>query len=243
MDREDCRFNPFPTTRWSLILRVADGNEEDRKDALAEICGLYWLPIYSFIRNQGRAPHDAEDLTQEFFAHFLTRDHFARPEAERGRLRSYLLASVRHFLANEHRKETCQKRGGSFHHLSIDAAQGETRYLFLIESEELSPDQIFDRQWAVCLLESVLFKLERHYREAGQGEIFTRLSPFIRIDIDPPVQSEAADALGMSQGALRVAVHRLRQRYRKLLVEELSITVECEADLEEELEYLKAVFG
>jgi len=243
MDEKDSRFRPFPTTRWSLILKVAGGDEEDREDALAEICGLYWPPIYAYIRNQGRAPHDAEDLTQEFFARFLDQDHFARPESERGRLRSYLLSSVRHFLANEHRKETRQKRGGSVQHLSIDAAEGETRYHFLIDSENLSPDQIFDRQWAACLLESVLRKLDRQYRESGQAELFTRLNPYIRSDIAPPAQSEVAVELGMSNGALRVAIHRLRQRYRKLLLEELLATVESEGDLAEEMEHLKAVFG
>lgn len=237
------RSKPFPTTRWNLISRVSGTDPGDRERALEEICGLYQPPVRAYIRNFGYSLHDADDLTQGFFAEFLRGDHFSRPDPARGSLRGYLRMAVKRFLASEHRRAGRQKRGGHFTMVSMDADPG----LMLNRIDDLeslpTPDLAYERQWATTLLQNVLDRLESHYRENGQETLYARLSPFVRTDAEAPAQRELAEALGLSEGTLRVAVHRLRQRYRKILLDEIAATLEPGADVEAELKYLRSLFA
>lgn len=243
MDKAHSRYRPFPETRWSLVLRAAESGNPDQHRALADLCALYWPPVYAYIRSQGHNPHDAEDLTQGFFASFLERESFSQTDPARGKLRSYLLASAKHHLASERRDAGRLKRGGGAFHFSIDATVGEARCAFVEPSDDLSPDRLFDRQWATTLLETVIVKVESSYREAGKAKLFEALRPFIQSGGDMNGLAGVARSLGMSENALRVAIHRLRQRYGKALRETVSDTLAEGEDPEVELRYLMSAFG
>jgi RNA polymerase sigma-70 factor (ECF subfamily) len=199
MSDGNTRSKPFPTTRWNLISRVSGTDPVDRDRALEEICGLYHPPVRAYIRNLGHSPHDADDLTQGFFAEFLRGDQFSRPDPARGSLRGYLRMAVKQFLAREHRRAGRQKRGGHLTMMSMDAEPG----LILNRVEHLgslpTPDLAYERQWATTLLQNVLDRLESHYRENGQEALYDRLSPFVRTDAEAPAQRELAEALGLSE--------------------------------------------
>jgi DNA-directed RNA polymerase specialized sigma24 family protein len=242
MNAENSRYRPFPETRWSLVMRAGKDDETARNHALADLCALYWPPVYAYIRSRGHAPHDAEDLTQGFFAKVLERNDFSRTDASRGKLRSYLLGAAKHYLSSERRDAGRLKRGGGALHFSIDAAAAESRCPFVEPTDELTPDRIFDRQWATTLLEGVIRSLEASYRESGKGEVFVALRPFIVAGSEAGDAAIAARALGLSDNALRVAIHRLRQRYAKVLREAIADTLAEGEDLETELAQLMVSF-
>ena len=221
----------FAATRWTVVLTAGQGQSR----ALEELCRTYWYPLYAYVRRRGYEAHEAEDLTQEFFARLLAKNYLADVEREKGKFRSFLLASLKHFLANEWDKARAQKRGGQFAFISTDA---ETKYR-AEPADELSPDKLLDRQWALALLALVLARLEA---ETDRKE-FTTFKPFLTADKDKIPYAEVAGKVGTTEGAVKVSVHRLRQRYRKLLREEIAHTVAGPAQVDEEIRHLFAAFG
>lgn len=233
---------PFPTTQWSLIVRAGGEDPLEREKALTEICTNYWPPVYAFIRSQGNSPHDAEDLTQAFFEELIDRNDFAKASASRGRLRNYLLTAAKNQLNSVHRKGKRQKRGGGAPVLSIDARDAEGRCLIPEPIDDFSPEKVFDRQWAITVLEQVVNAIAARYEAKGQARLFEALRPFISSAENPTPQSQLARELGMTDQALRVAIHRLRRRYGESLRETVRATIGREDSVEDEIRHLLASF-
>jgi RNA polymerase sigma-70 factor (ECF subfamily) len=229
----------FATTRWSLVVVAADRSSADSERALAELCRMYWFPLYAYVRRRGHSREDAEDLTQSFFAHFLARNDLARLEAERGRFRAYLLAALKHFLANEWDRRNRLKRGGGVEHVSWDWESAEER-LRVASPGVGSPDQHFDREWALALLERVIGRLKAESKSAGRSELFEVAQAFLPLGPALIPYAAAAESLGLEEGAVRVMVHRLRKRYRQLLHEEIADTLTDPGEVAEELRSLRA---
>jgi len=227
----------FHTTRWSVVLAAGHESSPDREEALAALCEAYWHPLYVFARRQGHNAADAQDLTQAFFTRLLKRNDFAGLRPERGRFRAFLLASMRHFLANEWDRSKAKKRGGDIRHFSIDFPQGENRYL-AEPADTRTPESAFDREWALALLELVHQKLREKYAQKGQAELFDRLKDLLTGG--PPAESYGpfAEDLDMTEGAVRVAVHRLRRRFGELLRAEIAETVADEDEIDNEIRFL-----
>jgi RNA polymerase sigma-70 factor (ECF subfamily) len=235
----------FATTRWSIVLAAQDGRnahhgESAVRTALGELCQRYWYPLYAFVRRQGHAPHDAQDLTQEFFARLIEKQWLASVVPDRGRFRSWLLASMRHFLANEWNRLGAQKRGGGALVLSLDETNAEGRYLHE-PPDPLDAAQLFERRWALTLLDEVLARLRTEMEAAGKSAHFEALKP--ALTGEPIAHTEAAARLGMSEGSVRVTVHRLRERYRELLRAAVADTVDSPAEIEAELQHLFAALS
>ncbi len=243
MEVEHKPRSPFPTTHWSLIGRAASADPVDRDKALAEICRLYWPPVYAFIRSRGHPPHDAEDLTQGFFAGLLKRDDFAKADANHGRLRSYLLTAAKNHLNSEHRRQHRLKRGGDVTLISMDASVEEHFAVMQLGSDDWSPERVFHREWAVTVMKEVARRLERRYQDKDQGDLFEHLRGYITTEEAVSAQREVAARLGMSGQAFRVAVHRLRQRYRDELHAVVKSTLGSEESLEDELRQLMNAFA
>jgi RNA polymerase sigma-70 factor (ECF subfamily) len=227
----------FVTTHWSVVLAAGRNDTTRARDALAHLCQSYWYPLYAYVRRRGHAAHDAQDLTQEFFARLLERHTLAAADPERGRFRSFLLTAMNHFLANEWKKERSQKRGGRYPILSLDLAAAEQRY-DLEPADDCSPDRLFDRQWANTLLEQVLDRLEEEYRADGKVSLFDALKQSIAGSRESQPYAELATKLNMNEGAIKVSVHRLRKRYRELLLAEIANTVSAPEDAADELKHL-----
>jgi RNA polymerase sigma factor (sigma-70 family) len=227
----------FPTTLWTVVLHA--GREESARDALAKLCEGYWYPLYSFVRRRGYAPDDAQDLTQGFFAQLLEKRGLGRVDPEQGRFRTFLLASLKNFLANDWDKTQAQKRGGGQMIVSLDQARAETRYR-LEPSHQSTPERHFERQWAMTLLEQVLADLGAEYRRVGQADLFEELKAVLIGQA--AAYAEIGGRLGRSEGAIKVAVHRLRRRYRELLRALIAETVD-EADIDDEMRHLIEVLG
>jgi len=207
--------------------------------ALEELCRAYWFPLYAYVRRRGHTKEDAEDLTQAFFARFLEKNYLAGLSAERGRFRAFLLASLKHFLANEWDKSQRQKRGGGVMPLSLDWQTADTQFQIAATAEP-SPDKTFDREWAVALLAKVIERLQAGCEADGQGKQFAELKVFLTAGKGVLAHADAARTLGMDEGAVRVAVHRLRKQYRQLLRDEIAQTLADAADVDEEM---RALFG
>lgn len=233
----------FPETRWTLLGRVGSDSDDEteRTAALSDICAIYWPPIYAYIRSQGKSSHDAEDLTQEFLYQFVQGEQFSRADQNKGRLRSYLLAAVKNFLITEHRKASRQKRGSGVLPLSLDVGQGESRCLQIASSSDCEPDHIFDRQWATTLMSHVMDQLKSRYHKRDQAELFTKLSQYLRVEPRGESLQKLASELGQTDGALRVALHRLRQRFKTILHNEVRVTLAPGDDFEEEMRHLRSV--
>ena len=234
----------FPLTRWSLVLRLREGTEEGGGKALEELCALYWLPIYSYALRSGQAPHDAEDLTQGFFARLLERDLFAKADRARGRLRSFLLGAFKHFMSEEWRQAARQKRGGGRIAIPLhDLHDQELRDDVHGSVPVCEPQSAFDRVWFDVLLEHALNDLEAEYQARGRGTVFARLQEFLAWNHKDARLAEAARELGMSPGAVRVTIVRMRQRFRELIECRIAETVATPAEAAEELEHLRQVLG
>lgn len=210
--------------------------------ALAELCQTYWFPLYAYVRRQGRSKEDAEDLTQSFFARFLHKNYLQGLDRERGKFRAFLLAALKHFLANESERAGCQRRGGHAPHLSLDWQDAATRYQF-DPADHLSPDKLFDRAWSLTLLERVIGRLRDECAVEGKTGLFERLKVFLTVGKGEIAYAQAATELGLAEGALRVSVHRLRRRYRDLLREEIAQTLSDPTQVEEELASLFRAFS
>ena len=233
----------FLTTRWSVVLAAGHQSSPGAARALESLCQAYWYPLYAFVRRRGKQPEDARDLTQEFFARVLEKDYLNAADRDRGRFRTFLLTVFKHFLANEHQRDQARKRGGGTRFVSINMDDGERR-LKLEPSHNWTPEHEFERRWAVTLLEQVLNHLQADYASKGKGDLFDRLKPFLTADDEAESYSAIAADLDMTAGAVKVAVHRLRQRYRDLIHQEVASTVASEGDADDELaQLLTAIRG
>lgn len=232
----------FASTHWSVVLAAGRESSQGAREALTRLCQAYWYPLYAYIRRQGRGPHDAEDLTQEFFARFLEKKFLADVHRERGRFRSFLLAALKHFLANEGDRARAHKRGGRCKFISLDERAAERRYA-LEPREDLSADKIYERRWALTLLDQVLSRLKGEFADAGKAEQFERLKIFLSVGRSAAPYSAVAAQLRTTEEAVKVAVHRLRKRYRELLREEIAQTVAGRDEIEEEIRHIIAVLS
>ena len=232
----------FVTTRWSLVLSAGRTDTPQARDALENLCRNYWFPIYAFVRRQGHNAHDAQDLTQDFFARLLEKKSFAGADPARGRFRSFLLAALKHFLANEWDKARAQKRGGGQVLIPIDVATAETSGGFE-PADHLTAEKIFEQRWALTLLEHVLGRLRAEYVRDGKENLFDQLKPTLTEASRTVGYAEIATRLGTTAGAVKVAVHRLRQRYREVLRAEIADTVTSPAEVEDEIRNLFAALA
>lgn len=229
------RQGRFAPTRWTVVLTAKQENSTEAEVALEELCRIYWPPIYGFIRQRGHSAHDAQDFTQGFFAHLLSHQGLANVDPAKGRFRSFLLASLKHYLINAHIRANAQKRGGGIQFVPLDWELAETS---CAGAGGMSAEQWFDRQWALALLERVLQRLQEEYTEDGKAVMFATLKDTLSGDRNSVPYAVLATQLGCSEGALKVAVHRLRQRYRELLRAEVASTVADRAEVETELRHL-----
>ena len=229
----------FATTHWSVVLE-AQGESPAAQKALEKLCRTYWRPIYGYVRRHGAGTEDAEDLTQGFFALLLERKDLNSVRKERGRLRSYLLASVKHFLADESRRAMALKRGKGQRLIPFDDVQ-EGERIELERCDRLTADQIYERRWAFTVLEQVMARLREEYRSAGNARFFDQMKKMLMDEPDRPSQAEIATEFGMTENAVKQAFYRFRQRYQTLLREEIAHTVAMPGDVEDELRYLIAV--
>ncbi len=231
----------FATTRWTVVLAAGDRSTPNADVALEELCRTYWYPLYAYVRRHGHSREDAEDLTQSFFARFLQKNYLEKLRAEHGKFRAFLIASLKHFLANEWDRSSRQKRGGGVPPLSLDWQDADTRYQ-IDPADNLSPDKIYDRAWAVTLLERVITRLRQENAAEGRALLFDRLKTCLTLGRSDIPYTEAAYGLGMTEGAVRVAVHRMRRRYRELLREEIGQTLSDPSQMEEEMRALFSAF-
>jgi RNA polymerase sigma-70 factor (ECF subfamily) len=234
----------FAETQWSLVLAAGRGGDSTRaRDALAALCRSYWYPLYAFVRRQGHAPHDAQDLTQDFFARLLEKNWLAGVDRTRGRFRSFLLAAMKHFLANEWDKSKALKRGGGVHNfISLDAESAESRYA-LEPADNLTADKLYERRWALTLLDRTLARLRDEFVAEGKAKQFDELKFTLTGGRGETPYAELAAKFGMTEGAVKVMVHRLRQRYREVLRAQIAETVGDAGEVEAELRHLFATLS
>ena len=227
----------FTTTHWSVVLLAGQEGSAEAASALENLCRTYWYPLYAYARRQGHSPPDGEDLTQQFFAGFLEKKYFGLANPGRGRFRSFLLASFKHFLTNEYHRTRAVKRGGGASVFSWDAADTEERYR-LEPASETAPDKLFERTWVLTLLNKVMKDLQQEYLHAGKGHVFEALQIFLSGDRSEATYAEVGRGVQMSESAVKMAVSRLRQRYGERLRNEIANTVDGPAAVEEELRHL-----
>jgi RNA polymerase sigma factor (sigma-70 family) len=232
----------FQTTRWSIVRTAGLRSSPGARDALATLCQTYWYPLYAYIRRKGYGSEDAQDLTQGFFAWLLEKNLAGKADRERGKFRSFLLTSFDHFLAKEWRRAGTQKRGGGRVVLSLDLAAGERRFS-LEPTDELTAERIFERRWALTLLEETLARLREEFAERQKLEVFEQLKPHLGSELSSVPYRQIAEALGKTEGAVKVAVHRLRERCRELLRAEIAQTVSSAEEVDEELRHLFTAVG
>ncbi|HEV2393759.1 MAG TPA: sigma-70 family RNA polymerase sigma factor [Verrucomicrobiae bacterium] len=231
----------FSTTHWSVVVTAGHDDLAGATLALDQLCSKYWYPIYAFIRRRGSDYEEAEDLTQGFFAHLIEMDTLKKADRQKGKFRTFLLASLTKFLSNERDKQHTAKRGGGRQVLSLDQPAAEGLYS-LEPAVPASPEKLFDRHWAAALVDGVLARLREEYRAGGKAELLAQLEPSLTQEPGPGGYAHWAGALGLSQGAVRVALHRMRRRFGQLLREEIAQTVAHPADVDEEIRHLFASF-
>ncbi|MGP8201054.1 MAG: RNA polymerase sigma factor [Limisphaerales bacterium] len=232
----------FPATHWSLVLKAGLGDTTNARPALEKLCRIYWYPLYAYVRRRGHSPEDAQDLTQEFFVQLLERQSLANADPNLGRFRSFLLTAMNHFLTSEWKKSHAQKRGGGRPMLSLDWAAAEERF-DLEPADNSAPDRVFEKQWALTLLGEVLNRLEREYQSEGKMGLFAALRQTLLGARESQPYAELAAQLDMNESAIKVAVHRLRKRYRDLIREEIAGTLDGEQDVEAEMRHLFRVLA
>ena len=232
----------FATTHWSVVLAAAETDSPEAAAALERLCRDYWYPLYAHVRRLGWGPEDAQDLTQAFFARLLERHYLQLADQERGRFRTFLLTSLKRFLTDEWEKARAQKRGGGQPALSWDSVDPEERYRHE-PADPLTPDRLYEKRWAGVLLEAVLGQLRGEYAKAGRKAEFEELKSFVWGEGNPDAYHEVAARLNTPENALKMAVHRLRKRFRDLLRLEVSRTVSMPGDVDAELRYLREVLS
>ena len=231
----------FATTRWSRVLAAGSSRSSRSEEALAELCTEYWYPLYAYVRRRGYNSDDARDLTQSFFVHLLDKNRLAMADPTRGRFRTFLLTSMKNFVNGEWRKKAAQKRGAGVETVSLDFQSGEQRH-GLEPSHSLSPEAIYERQWALGILDRAIDLLRARYEESGKGELFEALKEGLGFDDGLLPYSELSRKLGLSEGALRTAVSRLRSRWREQIRQLVAETVDQESAIDDELQNLLAAF-
>ena len=238
------RRGHFATTRWSVVLAAgADTSSPGVHQALATLCETYWYPLYGFLRSRGFSAEDAQDLTQAFFARLLEKHALRHADPSRGRFRSFLLASLKNFAANERDREIAGKRGGGAPMLSLEIESAEGRFQMEPPTDE-TPERVFDRRWALTLLDRVMLRLQAEMTARSEkSSAFDRLKTYLTGDQPQLSYAETASELGMSEGAVKVAVHRLRKRFRDLVRDEIAHTVSSPEDIEDELRHLWSSVG
>ncbi|WP_010583695.1 RNA polymerase sigma factor [Schlesneria paludicola] len=241
---DDDRVNRsrFQTTRWSVVLRIKDSNVREAEDVWNEIARIYWFPLYAFCRRKGTNDHDAQDMTQAFFVHLLNGNRFESISPEKGRFRSYLLRTFENFMANHHRNANRLIRGGGKTIISLEQMDADARFA-QAQACDHSLDQAFDREWAVALLDRVKQRLSEHYERRNQSELFAAIRPHLIPRANESSYAELGRQLQLSPAAVGMAITRMRSRYRNILLEEVSATIEKPEDLEDELRTLMSLFS
>lgn len=232
----------FLTTHWTVVRDAGDPDSPGYRAALATLCETYWYPLYAYLRRYGCDPHEAEDLTQGFLARMLEKDDFRLADRERGKFRSFLMASLRNFVANERKHAKRLKRGGGATTVPIDVNDAERHYA-QEAVEGLTPEKLFQRSWALNVLEQAMDRLQEEWQKSGKTAQFDALKPYLTPGKASKAYQEIAESLGMTEGAVKVAVHRLRRAYRAQLRAVIAETVSTENDIEEEIRDLFGAFG
>ena len=230
----------FTTTHWSVVLAAAEQESPQAAEALEKLCRTYWYPLYAFVRRQGYSPPDTEDLLQGFFARFLEKHYLEDVDQGKGRFRSFLLGALNHYLANEWDKAKTVKRGGRVEFVSLEGEAAESRY-WEEPASELTPERLYEQRWACVLLERVMARLQQDFDAAGQGPLFETLKGFLLGESRSASYADLAAQQGLSAGALKMKVQRLRQRYQRLLRDEIAHTVARPEEVEDEIRYLFGV--
>jgi RNA polymerase sigma-70 factor (ECF subfamily) len=232
----------FATTHWSVVLAAKDSESLEVDGALEALCRSYWYPLYVFVRRRGYSPHDAQDLTQEFFARLLHKDYLRSVDRRKGKFRSFLLAALEHFLANEWRRSQAEKRGGKVQFIPMDQDTSEQRYL-QVPASGLSPEAAFEQQWATAILQTVLKRLRQEFMESDKSAAFDELKVYLTGEKPESSYDELAAKIGKTPAALKMAVSRMRHRYGELLREEIAHTVSNPLEVEEEMRALFAALS
>jgi RNA polymerase sigma factor (sigma-70 family) len=231
----------FPNTHWSVVLAATQRNSPESAAALEAICRAYWFPLYAYVRRCGQSPHDAQDLTQEFFCRLLEKNWLDSAEREKGKLRTFLIVAVKKFMSKQWRRTSAQRRGGGLEHAPFDTAFAESRYA--ADSHSLAPDETFDQEWALTLLDLTVSRLRAEFTRAGKPGDFDLLKDCLMAGRGAIDYETVATRLGVNEGAARVAVHRLRKRFREVYREEISQTLAEGADLDAELRHLASALA
>lgn len=232
----------FTTTHWSVVLAAGQEDSTLARQALEKLCRIYWFPLYAYLRRRGCTEHDAQDLTQGFFAHLLQRAAFGAVAPGRGKFRSFLLASLNHFLADQFDRQQAQKRGGGKSDFSFDVLQAEQHYQTEMVDGE-TPETLFERRWAIAVLDAAMARMKGEYESAGKGRLFEQLAGYLVAGVERRPYAEVAPTLGLNDEAARKAVQRLRQSFRKAIREEIAQTVASPAEVDEELRHLWSVLS
>ncbi len=232
----------FATTHWSVVMAAGRPKSASYRQALETLCQTYWFPLYAYLRRQGYDSHQAEDYTQAFFAGMLARGGLRLADPKRGKFRSFLLVSLKHFLSNERARARAKKRGGGRKVLSLDFQNAESQYA-LEPRDELSPEKLFERSWALTVLARTMARLQAEAISANKQKLFDRLKVYLTAEKSSVPYRDAAAELDMAESALRVAVHRLRKRYREMLRDEIAQTVTSDDQIDEEIRDLFAALG
>lgn len=230
----------FYTTQWSVVLAARDGEDLMAQDALADLCQSYWQPLYTFLRRSGNSPHDAQDLTQSFFAALIDKDYLKSVDQGKGRFRSFLLVAIKHFVANQRAHDRALKRGGGHHRLSLDYADAER---FLTTASGGSPEHEFEYNWAITVLNQALESVRAEFEKNDKLPDFEELKAFLTPHESLPSYKRLGGALGLGESAARSVVHRLRRRYRQALREQVAQTVGREEDIDDELQQLMKILA
>jgi RNA polymerase sigma-70 factor (ECF subfamily) len=232
----------FATTRWSVVLAAEHADCVPAAEALEKLCRTYWYPLYTHVRRRGYSPEDAQDLTQEFFARLLAKHWLSMADRQRGRFRTFLLAALSHFLANEWDRVRCEKRGGGQAAFSLDGQAAEARY-HLEPVDRADAGWLYERRWALTLLDRVLERLRQEFTAVGQRERFDQLQPFLLGDKTGETYAALASVLETTEAALKMTVSRMRRRYRELFLEEIAQTVSAPQEIEAEVRHLRTVLA
>lgn len=227
----------FTTTHWSAVLAAGDANSAQAAAALEELCRAYWYPLYAYVRRRGYGSEDAQDLTQEFFARLLRKNYPAQADRAKGKFRSFLLLTLKHFLSDEHERAAARKRGGRQVFISLDDQTNEDRYR-LEPADERDPERLFERRWAQTILDQALARLRAEYATAGKAALYEVLKAFEPGEQASLSYAEASHRLGVTESAVKSMIHRLRQRHRQLIREEIAHTVSTAAEVDDELRHL-----
>ena len=238
----DAQSRAFATTHWSVVFAAAHNSAPGARAALEKLCAGYWYPLYAYIRRQGYGPQDSEDLTQAYFAWLLDGEHLAVAAPELGKFRSFLLVRLKHFLSDERKKARAQKRGSGRAPISLDAESAEARYK-LEPATELTAEQVFDRRWAMTVLDQTVARLREEYVAAGRLALFEELKHFPPGTKGESSYAEVAARLGLTPSAVTSAIHRMRMRHRDLLREEIAQTVSTPGEIDDELRYMITVMS